>query len=306
MGSGGILKALSLLAALSLALLALPARGQDAPNPTGRPGPGKAVWAASCAEARERAAKENKLVYVEFFKDECGNCHRMHQLLYPAVEFEMTLLRMVPVQLHLASKEATELQARYKIAEAPSVLIVSPKGALIFRVEGFDNDRVFYAHVHRSLADWDKVNVRMLHESEILDDPKAELALGADLYNRLDPEEAIPHFERAADSPKADPETRDTALAALASARYDLGRVAEARTAVDGLLAHGTDPDLLEKAQLFRAQIAAREGDYKDARARLTRFLKEHPDSKHREDAEKLLASIPESPKKAPAASKKQ
>ena len=41
--------------------------------------------------------------------------------------------------------------------------------------------------------------LRMVHEPETIDDPKAELQLGKDLFKRLDAEEALPRLERAWD-----------------------------------------------------------------------------------------------------------
>ena len=50
--------------------------------------PGNAEWAKTAEEARARAAAENKLVYYEFDSPNCGDCHRMQSLLYPAFDFE--------------------------------------------------------------------------------------------------------------------------------------------------------------------------------------------------------------------------
>ena len=57
------------------------------------PGPGKATWATSVDEARARASREDKLVFVEFTKAECGNCERMDNLLYPSADLEAMLGR---------------------------------------------------------------------------------------------------------------------------------------------------------------------------------------------------------------------
>lgn len=261
-------------------------------SPKAALGPGGAAWAGTFAEARERARQEGKVVYVEFGKDGCGDCERLKHLLYPAMEFELTLLRMVPVKLTLDAGEAVNLGLRYNVTQAPAVLIVSPGGALIFRLEGYETQGAFFSHVHQSMADYDRLNVKMVHEPETIADPRSELSLGAELFRRFDSEEALPRLERAARSPKADPETREEALAFLASAQLDLNRVAESRATVESLLKLTKNPVRREKAELFRAQVALAEGHRDEARRRYQDFLKKHPDSKLKPQAEAVLREL--------------
>jgi tetratricopeptide (TPR) repeat protein len=268
---------------------------QQPPADSGALGPGRAEWARSYADAAGRARSENKVVYVEFDTETCSDCKRFDTLLYPATDFEFLLLRMVPVKLRLGQDEASTLAARYHVGKAPSVLILSPGGALIFRLEGFDSPPSFYRHVHTSMADYDKLNVRMIHEPETLDDPKAELSLGAELYRRFDSEEAVARLERAARSPRADSETREQALAFLASAQLELNRVADSKASVDEILKSTKDPARREKAELFRAQVSLAEGKRAEARRRYQDFLKDHPGSKLRSEAETLLKGLGDS-----------
>lgn len=252
--------------------------------------PGKAAWEATYEKARSRASKEGKVVFVEFMETGCGNCLRMEGLLYPAVNFEMTLLRMVPVKLDRAAGEGAALAERYGITEAPAVLIVSAGGALVFRVNGFDQAGAFYTHVRESMAAWDKVHVRMIHEPEFQDDPKQELALGTELALRFDPEEAAPRFERAAHA--LDAETRDRALTYLASAQFKLKRYADSRATLGKILVVSKDADLREQAELFVSQIALAEGKRDEARRTVLAFLRDHPDSKRRGGAQTMLDSM--------------
>ena len=101
-----------------LAATALFAQAPPVPS-----GPGHAQWATTYGQARELAGPANKLVFVELTKPDCGQCKRMETLLYPAAQFEMKILRMVPVKLELSSAEATEITARYGLKDAPSVLV---------------------------------------------------------------------------------------------------------------------------------------------------------------------------------------
>lgn len=275
------------------------APAETGPAETSLPtGPGKALWAKDYAEARDRARREGKVVFVEFSDKQCGNCVRMHALIYPAVNFEMMLLRMVPVNIDRTGAEGTALATRYGVTESPAILILSAGGAMIFRVNGFDSAPELYSHVHSMMAEWDKVNVRMIHEPEFRDDPAQELALGKELALRFDPEEAIPRFARAAESPRADRTTRDEALSYLASAQLNARLYPDARATAEKLARVASVPDLREQAELFLGQIALAEGDSAAARRSWEAFLRKHPTSPRRKDAENRIAAL------SPAASK--
>jgi tetratricopeptide (TPR) repeat protein len=280
-----------LIPALILCLLAPAAATPAPPVPQG---PGHADWAPTLAQARDRAKKERKVVFVELASSNCADCDRMDRLLYPAVDFEMTLLRMVPVKLSLDAAEAAPLRERYGIREAPATLILAPGGALILRLEGFESAPEFYERVRRAMADWDRLNLRIVHEPETIDDPAAELELGRALYERFDAEGALPRLKRAASSPRADRGTRETALAYLASAQLDLGRIEAARVTAEELLSSTKNPALREQAELFRAQISLAEGDPGDARKRFEAFLEKHPDSPRRSEVQELLRRLDE------------
>ncbi|HKB70335.1 MAG TPA: tetratricopeptide repeat protein [Thermoanaerobaculia bacterium] len=255
--------------------------------------PGKATWERTYTQAQERAVRESKVVFVEFTETGCGNCARMDALLYPAANFEMMLLRMVPVKLDRTSPEAAPIAERYGITESPAALIVSPGGALVFRVNGFDNAGDFYRHVQQSMTEWDKLHVKMIHEPEFQDDPKEELALGTALALRFDPEEAAPRFARAAASKTADPDTRDAARTYLASAQFKMKRFEEARATIAALLETSRNPSIREQGELFRGEIAIAEGRREEARRTIVAFLRDHPESPLRGNAERMLTSIP-------------
>ena len=282
----------SVIVAAAFAAVAAVAGASPEPEPAPVPTPGKAVWAADFATARARAGQAGKLVFVEFGETPCGNCERMDALLYPAVNFEMMLLRMVPVKLERGTGEGAALAARYEIDRTPAVLILSPSGALVFRVDGFDTVNAFYSRSRESLAAWDKLHVRMIHEPEFRDDPREELALGLDLARRYDSDEAAPRFEHAASSPKADPETRDRALSSLAEADLKMRRFPEAKAAIERLLATTTNAGLREQAEIFAGLIALDSGDPSAARAAWQEFVRRHPKSPYLAEARARLERL--------------
>jgi thioredoxin-related protein len=248
------------------------------------------VWSSGYAEAREKAARENKYVFIEFTKKDCGPCQRMDQLLYPAFDFEALLLRMVPTKLDLAEGEGAALAKKYRVMDAPSVLILSPEGTLAFRMVGFLNAPDFYRHALRDVHDYDLFKLRLSNEPQHPDDPKEELDLGKELYRRFDSARAVPRLRRVAGAKKAPAEVREEALAYLASAELDLGQPEKARHTAETLVRSGKNADRREQAELFLAQVDAAEGKTKAAYERLIRFKKEHPKSVHMAEANDFLS----------------
>jgi hypothetical protein len=150
-------------------------------------------------------------------------------------------------------------------------------------------------HFHNSMKEWDSLNLRLVHEPETIDNAKAELELGKELFRRVDAEEALPRLQRAATLPKATPAVREEALAYLASAQMELERFADARATTEKLLRIAKDLERREKAELFRAQISLAEGKRDEARREFQSFLSRHPSSKLGDEAKSYLEKLKDS-----------
>ena len=281
-----------------LLALASAAAAQEIPPEANRPvtSPGNAVWAATLDEARVRAAAEEKLVFLEFESPECGNCQRMDNLLYPAFDFEALLIGMVPVKLSLESTEGAELGARYGIAETPAVLITSPEGRLVFRMEGFQNAPDFYRHAHQDLDAYRKFARRV--EAQDIRKLSADEALetGRELYLRVDPAAALPRLKRVIADPKAAPGQREEAREILAAVEFDLGQPKASRQTIDRLIATTKSPERRERAELFRAQIPLAENKPAEAIALFRKFRKDHPTSRHIARVDEILEKLAHGP----------
>lgn len=271
----------SVSAAAQEAPAATPAPGstsasQPSANP---PSPGNARWAATPDEARIRAAAENKLVYIEFDGRECGQCRRMDALLYPAFDFEALLIPMVPVKIALDSPEGKELARRYGVRDTPAVLVTSPEGRTVFRMEGFTSTAEFYQHIHQDMEAY-RTFVKRIDGQDITHLPAKEaLETGRELYQRSDSGAAVPRLERAVRHPKAPAAVRDEAREILAAVELDLGQIPAAHQTVDRLIATTKDPLRRERGELFRAQLPLAENKPAEALALFRKFQKDHPKS---------------------------
>ena len=285
--------ALALLAAL--ALPALPARAQEVPPPP-QPtkavrSPGNATWAATHDEAKSRALAEKKLVFVEFDRADCGHCRRMDQLLYPALEFEVLLIPMVPVKVLLDSPEGQQMASRYGIHDVPAILVTTPQGRLVFQMEGFLNPQDFYPHIHKDLDAYrafskkiDSQDIRRLSAREAFE-------TGRELYQRSDSAAAQPRLARAATAP-ASAELRDDARELLAAVEQDLGHFKASREAIERLISTTRDATRKERAELFRAQLPLAENKPAEAYALFKKFQQEHPQSPFHSQVDAMLNQL--------------
>jgi thiol-disulfide isomerase/thioredoxin len=256
--------------------------------------PGNAVWAPDVGAAKSRASTEQKLVFVEFDAPECGHCQRMDSLLYPAMDFEALLLRMVPVKVSIKDAEGRELGARYGIQETPGVLVLTPEGRLVFRMQGFLTTRDFYTHIHADLEKY-RLFVKRIEGQDIAHlSAKEALETGVELYQRSDAESALPRLRRAATHPKATAAQRDGAREALAAVELELGQTAASRTTIDRLIATTKDPARRERAELFRAQLPLAENNPEEAVALFRKFQKDHPNSQYAEQVNAMLLRLTE------------
>ena len=287
-----------------LGLLAGGAQAQDAHSHAAPPGtsnpqvnrqvtsPGNAQWAQTVDEARAKAAAENKLVYYEFESPNCGDCHRMQSLLYPAFDFEALLIGMVPVKVRYDFPEAKPLQELYGVRSAPAVLITSPEGRLVFLMSGFKDAPDFYRHAHKDL-DLYRQFVKKLDSQDLATLSANEaLATGRELYARKDPKAALPRLERAAVAPNPGRGVRETALEILAEVQLELNDPAASRKSIDQLIAMTTSPEQKERAELFRAQIPLSQNRPDEALALYKKFVKDHPDSKYLERVQSFIARL--------------
>ncbi len=266
----------------------------DLNRPVGSPG--NADWAQTAEEARARGAAENKLVFYEFDSPNCGDCHRMQSLLYPAFDFEALLIGMVPVKLRYDFPEAKPLQELYGVARSPSILITTPQGRLVFLMEGFKDAQDFYRHAHKDLDLYRQFAKKIDAQDIATISANEALSTGRELYARKDPKAALPRLKRASVAPNPGAGVREGALESLAAVELELGDPAASRKAIDQLIVTTKNLDQKERAELFRAQIPLSQNRPEEALVLYKKFAKDHPDSKYLERVQSFIARLSPAP----------
>ena len=198
----------------------------------------------------------NKFVFLEFFKEDCGNCKRMEALLYPAFDFEALLVSMVPVKIDPDTPLGREFVQRYGIDATPAILVTTPEGRRVFLMAGFYNQADFFRHATTALDSY-RAFARRIDSQDISKLPaKDALDTGSELYRRSDPEAALPRLRRAASATGATNDAqREDALELLAAVELDLEQPASSRQTIERLLKTTKDRARRERAEIFRAQI---------------------------------------------------
>jgi tetratricopeptide (TPR) repeat protein len=196
------------------------------------------------------------------------------------------------VRIDLDSPDGRVLAERYRIQEAPSVLITNADGRVAFLMQGFKNAPDFYSHVRPDLDKY-RAFAAYVDAQDVASLPADEaLRTGSELFARFDYEAARERLKRASTAKDATPATRSRALQGLAAAELQLGRAADSRKSIDQAIATAPDADQKQQAELFRAQIPLAENKPDEALALYRRFAKDHPNSKYMDRVKTFIEKL--------------
>lgn len=99
-------------------------------------GEGVQFFHGSWKEALEKAKKENKNLFVDFYADWCGPCKWMTREVFVKPELgEYFNSNLIAVKIN-AEKEEHELVGLTKISAYPTLAVFDPTGAVLARTEG--------------------------------------------------------------------------------------------------------------------------------------------------------------------------
>lgn len=131
----------------------------ETPSPDPR---AETMWGSNLSEAKNRAAKNGKLVFVDFTGSTwCPPCIALHEHVLTQKEFldyagqnlELVALDF-PRDTSEASEGLTELALQYQVKGFPTVIVMDAKGKELHRLVGFENKnaKAYTANLKKVLA----------------------------------------------------------------------------------------------------------------------------------------------------------
>jgi thiol-disulfide isomerase/thioredoxin len=97
----------------------------------------------SFAEAKELAAKENKLLFVDVYTDWCKPCKTMNQEAFSDTEIAELMNGFFINYKADAEKNGRSIATNYSVSAYPTVLILNPKGELMTSFKGYSGTTGF-------------------------------------------------------------------------------------------------------------------------------------------------------------------
>jgi thiol-disulfide isomerase/thioredoxin len=122
----------------------------------------KKMWTANLPEAKTRAIKNGKLVFVEFTGSAwCPPCIALHEYVltqtefldYAEQNFELVALDF-PRDPSKAPKTLNEIALKYKVEGFPTIIIMEANGKELHRLVGFKNknSKAYTADLKKALG----------------------------------------------------------------------------------------------------------------------------------------------------------
>lgn len=102
---------------------------------------GPIAWTDSLARARKTAAKEHKIVFVDFYADWCGPCIAMLRTTYKDKRVVAHSKKFIPVLINVDKQP--ELAQKYKIETIPALIFMDSKGKVLHQDGGYHDADAF-------------------------------------------------------------------------------------------------------------------------------------------------------------------
>lgn len=253
------------------------------------------TWLTSVAAAKKAAREQNRRILVDLYADWCGWCKELERKVFSTPQFRSFAKDFVLLRVDVEDRgEGSELQARFDATGLPTTLILDSSFVHVGQVRGFAPTADFIAMIRGEIERYDAF-LAQYEKLRTSDDLQVLRQLAEELHTRGDGKRAAHLYERI--RPLLPAGTAGAAWLQLMLA--DAHRLAEdfgrAETAMERARSIGQgagDPELIERLDLLRYQIAQDRGDCKAAAASLERFLKDHPRSNRSSDARRTLAAL--------------
>lgn len=262
----------TLTAALALAAPLRPARAS---------GPAKAGvrWAdGPWSAVLERARRENRHVFVDFYATWCGPCKRLEKVTYRDPAVVALLDSLVAAKYDAEKGEGRELARRFHVRAYPTLVVLDPQGHEVDRFLGYLDPEPFARAVRNAVAGRGTIAALEATWRRHPDDADVMRRLGRKYVDAGRAEDAARVYDRLLarnDLPDAE---RMRILASLGDAEMGAGRLDAARERFLEILRRWPADPVGDHALARLASIAWRRERPDTAVARYRTLLRRHPD----------------------------
>jgi thioredoxin-related protein len=251
-------------------------------------------WERQFDEALKKAKLTGKPVFIDFWADWCGWCHRLDKTTYVDPLVVERLLNFVAVKVNTeGTRKETEIARRYDVSSLPTLVFVTPAGRQITRVNGFQGPGTFPRTLDKAREEAKKV---MGWEAAIEKDPKDAAALanlGVHLYEQEFYEESREILYRTTAADAGQPvDARRRARMLLAIIQYYDKKYGESEALVKDALGLKPSPEDEAKLLFILGRTYLASNRQPEARKTLEIILRDHGQSSIAQKVRDTLASL--------------
>lgn len=237
-------------------------------------------WITSLAAAQKKSRETKQLIFVDFFADWCGWCHRMEQEVFPSQAFQNATDKMVLLRLNTEDgADGTKLSQRYAVSSLPTFLILTPDDMIAAMIRGYAPSTEFVASMKDSLSKYTEFQQRVTQEPKFGSDYQKRLDLAREFTSRYGLKDSESRLRKLISDREAPQSIRDQAYYELAVSLLLQQRPDDAAKTLIGFGKVQKKGDAYERSRLLLGQIYMQQGNLLGAANEFRAFKRDFPNS---------------------------